>query len=469
MRFLHELPAHDLTYDDAFLVPTRSAVASRFAVDLTAPDGSGATIPIVVANMTAVSGRRMAETVARRGGLVILPQDIPVDVVSEVVGWVKARHTVYDTPVRLDPDDTVGAALSLIHKRAHGAAVVESAGVPVGILTESDCADTDRFARVGRVMSEEVFTLPDGVDPRDVNIYDVAIVCAAESKNNRQSSRSGDNTIGPAGESQFRGGLCDGLCCGVLNIGAAGYTDSARIHFTVEGQRIIVGVFPGKNMDDNVRCIVDVLRYGYGKSEVFTRGAVHGDVNHLFLVGKLCEPGGCRVLLSQGGSVFHRDGSKRHNDGPLCGKKRLVYFSKCGLNCGGGGKASGVGNRNRSCRSRKHVVRQHLYDVAVSGCGFESNTDCTSGRSVGNLAGCSTIQGSPDRKRISGNHFNRAGFVFELNGNIFGIGNGVFGYADMSFAGPGKLYLITVTAAKFDTGMCRYRTVCDKRLNPFVE
>ena len=167
MRFLHELPAHDLTYDDAFLVPTRSAVASRFAVDLTAPDGSGATIPIVVANMTAVSGRRMAETVARRGGLVILPQDIPVDVVSEVVGWVKARHTVYDTPVRLDPDDTVGAALSLIHKRAHGAAVVESAGVPVGILTESDCADTDRFARVGRVMSEEVFTLPDGVDPRD--------------------------------------------------------------------------------------------------------------------------------------------------------------------------------------------------------------------------------------------------------------------------------------------------------------
>ena len=167
MRFLHEPPAHDLTYDDAFLVPTRSAVASRFGVDLTAPDGSGATIPIVVANMTAVAGRRMAETVARRGGLVILPQDIPVDVVAEVVSWVKARHPVYDTPVRLSPDDTVGAALSLIHKRAHGAAVVEQDGVPVGILTESDCADTDRFARVGRVMSEEVFALPDPVAPRE--------------------------------------------------------------------------------------------------------------------------------------------------------------------------------------------------------------------------------------------------------------------------------------------------------------
>ena len=166
MRFLHEPPAHDLTYDDAFLVPTRSAVASRFAVDLTAPDGSGATIPIVVANMTAVAGRRMAETVARRGGLVIIPQDIPVEVVSEVIAWVKTRHPVYETPVRLAPDDTVGAALSLLHKRAHGAAVVARDGVPVGVLTESDCEDTDRFADVSTVMTEQVFTLPDGIDPR---------------------------------------------------------------------------------------------------------------------------------------------------------------------------------------------------------------------------------------------------------------------------------------------------------------
>ena len=166
MRFLHELPAHDLTYDDAFLVPTRSSVASRFGVDLSTPDGSGATIPIIVANMTAVAGRRMAETVARRGGLVIIPQDIPVEVVADVLAWVKSRHTVYDTPVRLSPDETVGAALSLIHKRGHGAAIVESQGVPVGIVTESDCVDTDRFARVADVMSDEVFTLPEGVEPR---------------------------------------------------------------------------------------------------------------------------------------------------------------------------------------------------------------------------------------------------------------------------------------------------------------
>ena len=57
MRFLDgQHSDRDLTYDDVFLVPGRSAVASRFDVDLTTADGSGATVPIVAANMTAVAG-----------------------------------------------------------------------------------------------------------------------------------------------------------------------------------------------------------------------------------------------------------------------------------------------------------------------------------------------------------------------------------------------------------------------------
>src|ERR671926_1626284 len=112
MRFLQR-PDHDLTYADVFMVPARSDVGSRLEVDLTTPDRVGTTIPVVVANMTAISGRRMAETVARRGGLAVLPQDIPVDVVGEVVSWVKSRHPVYDTPITLDPSSTVAEALSL--------------------------------------------------------------------------------------------------------------------------------------------------------------------------------------------------------------------------------------------------------------------------------------------------------------------------------------------------------------------
>ena len=167
MRFLHDIePATDLTYSDVFMVPGRSAVGSRLDVDLTARDGSGATIPVVAANMTAVSGRRMAETIARRGGIAILPQDIPANVVADVVEWVKTRDLVVDTAITLGPADTVGEALALLPKRAHGAVVViDGAGVPVGVVTEADCAGADRFAQLSTVMSADPVTLPAGTPP----------------------------------------------------------------------------------------------------------------------------------------------------------------------------------------------------------------------------------------------------------------------------------------------------------------
>jgi IMP dehydrogenase len=164
VRFL-TVPEHDLTYSDVFLVPNRSAIGSRNDVDLSCADGSGATIPIMVANMTAVAGRRMAETVARRGGIAVLPQDIPVDVVADVIAWVKRRHLVYDTPLTLGPNATTGHALSLLPKRAHGGIVVVSDGHPVGVVTEADCTGVDRFTQLRQVMSSELLTLPAGVDP----------------------------------------------------------------------------------------------------------------------------------------------------------------------------------------------------------------------------------------------------------------------------------------------------------------
>ncbi len=165
MRFLSE-PAHDLAYSDVFLVPSRSAVGSRLDVDLTTRDGSGTTIPVVVANMTAVAGRRMAETVARRGALAVLPQDIPVDVVAEVISWVKERDLVHDTPLTLKATDTTGHALSLLPKRAHGAIIViDDNDRAVGVVTESDCTGVDRFTQLSNVMSGELLTLPAGTDP----------------------------------------------------------------------------------------------------------------------------------------------------------------------------------------------------------------------------------------------------------------------------------------------------------------
>lgn len=135
-------------------------------VNLSTIDGSGATIPLVVANMTAVSGRRMAETIARRGGISVIPQDIPIPVVTEVINWMKERHILFDTPITLEPHNTVADAASLIHKRAHGAIIVVEDKKPVGILTEADWEGADRFTQVSRVMSKDLLVLPDSLDAR---------------------------------------------------------------------------------------------------------------------------------------------------------------------------------------------------------------------------------------------------------------------------------------------------------------
>src|SRR5690349_23361224 len=191
MRFLGDRrPPTDLTYADVFMVPNSSNVGSRLEVDLTTPDGVGTTIPVVVANMTAISGRRMAETVARRGGLAVLPQDIPVEVLGEVITWIKARHPVYDTAITLGPTSTVADALSLLGKRAHGIVVVVEDGVPVGVVTDGACQGVDRFTQLSQVMSPDPLTIPAGTDlPK---IFDVL----TEERINAAPVVEGDRLVG---------------------------------------------------------------------------------------------------------------------------------------------------------------------------------------------------------------------------------------------------------------------------------
>lgn len=148
-----------MTYDDVFLVPSRSEVQSRFDVNLASNDGTGTQIPLVVANMTAVSGKRMAETVARRGGLAIIPQDIPVNILAKVVEDVKSSHPVVETPIVVAPDMPVASVKNLLPKRSHGAAVVVEDGKPVGIVTAGDCRGVDQYSQIGEVMSEDLVVL----------------------------------------------------------------------------------------------------------------------------------------------------------------------------------------------------------------------------------------------------------------------------------------------------------------------
>ncbi|MDQ7991299.1 MAG: GuaB1 family IMP dehydrogenase-related protein [Propionicimonas sp.] len=168
MRFLTPKPNYDLTYDDVFMAPRRSSVTSRLDVDLTSTDGLALPLPIVVANMTAVSGRRMAETVARRGAVAIIPQDLPSQIVATTIARVKAAHTIFDTPVTVAPGSTIGEALSLLPKRSHGIVVAVEDGVPVGTMSAADADGLDRFAQVHEAMSTELTLVSPGTEPTEV-------------------------------------------------------------------------------------------------------------------------------------------------------------------------------------------------------------------------------------------------------------------------------------------------------------
>lgn len=170
MRFLSAPPTHDLTYSDVFLVPGRSDVASRLDVSLAPHDGTGATLPIVSANMNSVTGPRLAATLARRGGLGVLPQDLDATALGEAVDWVKAQSPVWDSPFSFDPGHRVADALAVLPAAAgHGVVLVDSSGAPVGSIDAARFATALPDARLGDLVHGHPVVLDGSLtDPREV-------------------------------------------------------------------------------------------------------------------------------------------------------------------------------------------------------------------------------------------------------------------------------------------------------------
>ena len=135
MQFYEATPEHDLTYSDVFLVPSRSAIRSRLDVSLAPGDGTGATIPIVSANMNSVTGPRLAAALARRGGLGVLPQDMHLQDLDAAIRWVKEQPVPFDSPLDFAPDDTVATALTRLPAvEGHGIVLHDDAGTFVGCI-----------------------------------------------------------------------------------------------------------------------------------------------------------------------------------------------------------------------------------------------------------------------------------------------------------------------------------------------
>ena len=135
MRFYETTPTHDLTYSDVFLVPSRSGVSSRLDVSLAPTDGTGASIPIVSANMNSVTGPRLAATLARRGGLGVLPQDMHPQDLDAAIRWVKNQPVGWDAAVELRADATVAAALEQVPPvSGQGLIVLDNDGAFLGAV-----------------------------------------------------------------------------------------------------------------------------------------------------------------------------------------------------------------------------------------------------------------------------------------------------------------------------------------------
>ncbi|MDP3208541.1 MAG: IMP dehydrogenase, partial [Rhodoglobus sp.] len=160
MRFYETTPQHDLTYSDVFLVPERSAVSSRLSVSLAPGDGTGATIPIVSANMNSVTGARLAATLARRGGLGVLPQDLHPDELEAAIRAVKEQPVEFDAAVILAPGDTVAAALALLPPAVgHAIVIQDEDGTYLGAVAAEDLGTAMAHAPLGDLLGRPVVTL----------------------------------------------------------------------------------------------------------------------------------------------------------------------------------------------------------------------------------------------------------------------------------------------------------------------
>ena len=181
MRFYEASPTNDLTYSDVFLVPSRSSVASRLDVSLAPDDGTGASIPIVSANMNSVTGARLAATLARRGGLGVLPQDLHLQDLDTAIHRVKDWQATYDTPIELPPHESVAEALRLVPAVVgQGIVLREVGGEYLGCIDASELATALPGARLGDLLRGSLASIDvdDVTDPRSA--FDLMVAADLE-------------------------------------------------------------------------------------------------------------------------------------------------------------------------------------------------------------------------------------------------------------------------------------------------
>ena len=181
MRFFREPPAHDLTYNDVFLVPQNSTVGSRLAVDLIADDPTGLRIPIVAATMTSVTGARLAVALARRGGLAVLPQDGSPQQLDIAIRAIKIASTLFDPLVLVGRGHTIAAARALVADTPGALlTIVDADGVPERSIPAAALRHALPDSVVGDLVAPSVPSIDDDDVPEPRAAFDLIDAAGVE-------------------------------------------------------------------------------------------------------------------------------------------------------------------------------------------------------------------------------------------------------------------------------------------------
>ncbi len=117
--------------------PELTRVISRDEVDFRPLDGVG-NMPIVIANMTQSTGKRMMEAATMMGASAAVPQDKTDDELREIAAYGRTRDIRYDTPIVVKPTTKIHEIRPLFEKRDFDTAVVvDEAGKLVGVISET--------------------------------------------------------------------------------------------------------------------------------------------------------------------------------------------------------------------------------------------------------------------------------------------------------------------------------------------
>lgn len=143
----------ELTYEDIFIFQNYFEWKSRLLdTDITPVESLWTSIPIISANMNAVTWKRMAETLARFGWLWILPQDMEINKMLEIVKHIKWANIKFDTSLTVKESNNIREALWIINKRAHNCVImVDSDNKPISIFTPSDLEKYEQYTLLGNI------------------------------------------------------------------------------------------------------------------------------------------------------------------------------------------------------------------------------------------------------------------------------------------------------------------------------